>query len=107
MLWPRLLPTTSIDADCFLRESSPALRAANSFSARSPCEASKARPMARAFEDVAPRGPGLALAVARPVRCVGPRESGDVTVMVDDGHLAAILAGQGCRRRGVDRKSVV
>src|ERR1035441_10222537 len=49
----------------------------------------------RAYEDVALRGPGLALAVARPVRRVGAGESGDVTLMVDDGHLAAILAGEG------------
>src|ERR1022692_1881265 len=50
MLRPRPLPTTSIDADCLPRESppasSPALRAAKSLSARSPCVASKARPMA-------------------------------------------------------------
>src|ERR1035437_4010007 len=48
-----------------------------------------------ARQDVALRGPGLALASARPVGRVGAGEGCDVALLVDDGHLAAVLAGEG------------
>ena len=46
-------------------------------------------------QNVTLRGPGFALTVARPVGRVGTGVGGDVALVIDDGHLAAVLAGEG------------